>query len=110
MNCSMERVSRMEKAFYPRNDTVNATISRLLPRDGTEDILIDAVGDEVYLERSSILDGVNIKGFGYVDSKPYKWYLEIDTAVKSIAVVPDRFYSIYGKSYPIMHRQTVGIN
>lgn len=110
MNCSMERVSRMEKAFYPRNDTVNATISRLLPRDGTEDILIDAVGDEVYLERSSILDGVNIKGFGYVDNKPYKWYLEIDTAVKSIAVVPDRFYSIYGKSYPIMHRQTVGIN
>ena len=47
---------------------------------------------------------------GYVDSKPYKWHLEIETAVKSIAVVPDRFFSVYGKSYPIKRMQTVGIN
>lgn len=100
----------MEKAFYPRNDTVNAVVSNLLPRDGKEDILLDQSGDPVYLQRSSILDGVNIKGFGYVDSKPYKWHLEIETAVKSVAVVPDRFFSIYGKSYPIKKMQTVGIN
>ena len=106
----MERISRMEKAFYPRNDTVNAVISNLLPRDATEDILPDQHGDPVYLQRSSILDGVNVKGFGYVDGQPYKWNLEIETAVKSIAMVPDRFYSIYGKSYPIKRRQTVGIN
>lgn len=106
----MERISRMEKAFYPRNDTVNATVSALLPRDGREDILPDQSGDPVYLQRSSILDGVNVKGFGYVAGQPYKWHLEIDTAVKSIAVVPDRFYSIYGKAYPIKRRQTVGIN
>lgn len=110
MDCGMERISRMEKAFYPRNDTVNAVISNLLPRDATEDILPDQHGDPVYLQRSSILDGVNVKGFGYVDGKPYKWNLEIETAVKSIAMVPDRFYSIYGKSYPIKRRQTVGIN
>lgn len=106
----MERISRMEKVFYPRNDTVNAVVSNLLPRDKTEDILKDQHGDPVYLQRSSILDGVNIKGFGYVDSHPYKWNLEIETAVKSIAMVPDRFFSIYGKSYPIKRRQTVGIN
>ena len=106
----MERISRFEKAFYPRNDTVNAVVSKLLPRDGQEDILVDQSGDEVYLERSSILDGVNIKGFGYVDAKPYKWHLEIESAVKSVAVVPDRFFSIYGKSYPLVRRQTVGIN
>lgn len=106
----MERISRMEKAFYPRNDTVNATVSALLPRDGREDILPDQSGDPVYLQRSSILDGVNVKGFGYVAGQPYKWHLEIETAVKSIAVVPDRFYSIYGKAYPIKRRQTVGIN
>lgn len=100
----------MEKAFYPRNDTVNAVVSNLLPRDGKEDILLDQSGDPVYLQRSSILDGVNIKGFGYVDSKPYKWHLEIETAVKSVTVVPDRFFSIYGKSYPIKRMQTVGIN
>ena len=106
----MERISRMEKAFYPRNDTVNATVSALLPRDGKEDILLDQSGDPVYLQRSSILDGVNVKGFGYVAGQPYKWHLEIETSVKSIAVVPDRFYSIYGKAYPIIRRQTVGIN
>lgn len=100
----------MEKAFYPRNDTVNAVVSSLLPRDMNEDILPDQHGDPVYLQRSSILDGVNIKGFGYTNGKPYKWNLEIETAVKSIAMVPDRFYSIYGKSYPIKRRQTVGIN
>lgn len=100
----------MQKAFYPRNDTVNATVSNLLPRDGKEDILHDQSGDPVFLQRSSVLDGTVIKGFGYVNSKPYKWYLEIESAVKSVAVVPDRFFSIYGKSYPIKRRQTVGIN
>lgn len=110
MECANERISRTEKAFYPRNDTVNATISHLLPRDGKEDIFYDQSGDPVFLQRSSVLDGVNVKGFGYVNSKPYKWFLEIETAVKSVAVVPDRFFSIYGKSYPIKRRQTVAIN
>lgn len=110
LDCGTERISRMEKAFYPRNDTVNAVVSNLLPRDGGEDILVDQHGEPVYLQRSSVLDGVNVKGFGYVNSKPYKWNLEIETAVKSIAVVPDRFFSIYGKSYPIKRQQTVGIN
>lgn len=100
----------MEKAFYPRNDTVNATISNLLPRDGTEDILPDQSGDPIYLQRSSILDGTDVRGFGYVKSHPYKWRAEIETAVKSIAIVPDRFFSVYGKSYPIKRKQTVGIN
>lgn len=107
----MERISRMEKAFYPRNDTVNAVVSNLLPRDPAQDIILKDQHDEpVYLQRSSILDGTSVRGFGYVNSKPYKWNLEIETAVKSIAVVPDRFFSIYGKSYPIKRQQTVGIN
>lgn len=110
MECGTERISRMEKCYYPRNDTVNAVVSNLLPRDGREDILPDQNGDPVYLERSSILDGVEIRGFGYTNNKPYKWHLEIESALLSVAVVPDRFFSIYGKAYPIKRRQTVGIN
>lgn len=110
MSCGTERIDRFVKEFYPRNDTVDATISALLPRDGNEDIFLDQHGDPVYLERSSILDGVKVKGFGYVGGKPYKWNLEIETAVKSVALVPDRFFSIYGKSYPIKRSQTIGIN
>lgn len=106
----VERISRMEKAFYPRNDTVNAVVSRLLPRDGQEDIYRDWNGEEVYLSRSSVLDGTDVRGFGYVDSHPYKWRLEIESSIMSVAVVPDRFFSIYGKSYPIKRKQTVGIN
>lgn len=100
----------MEKAFYPRNDTVNAVVSNLLPRDGKEDILEDQNGDPVYLQRSSILDGTEIRGFGYCDGHPYKWKVEVESAMKSLVVVPDRFFSIYGKSYPIKRMQTVGIN
>ena len=78
MECGTERISRMEKCYYPRNDTVNAVVSNLLPRDGREDILPDQNGDPVYLERSSILDGVEVRGFGYTNNKPYKWHLEIE--------------------------------
>ena len=100
----------MEKAFYPRNDATNAVISNLLPRDGSEELLEDWNGDAVYLGRSAVLDGTDVHGFGYVDGHPYKWRVEIDTAIKSIAVVPDRFFSVYGKVYPIKRRQTIGIN
>lgn len=108
--CGTERISRMEKAFYPRCDTANATVSNLLPRDGKEDILPDWSGDPVYLQRSSVLDGTDVRGFGYVNGHPYKWRAEIESAVKSIAIVPDRFFSTYGKVYPIKRKQTVGIN
>lgn len=99
-----ERISRMEKAFYPRNDMTNAVVSRLLPRDGDEKILKDWNDEEVYLEHSAVLDGTDVHGFGYVNNHPYKWRLEIETSVKSVAVVPDRFFSIYGKVYPIKRK------
>lgn len=100
----------MEKAFYPRNDMVNGVVGNLLPRDGKEDILPDQNGDPIYLQRSSILDGTEIRGFGYCDGHPYKWKVEIESGLKSLCVVPDRFFSIYGKSYPIKRKQTVAIN
>ena len=62
-----------------------------------------------YLPKSSVLDGVDVKGFGYVNGKPYKWRLEIDSSIKSVAVVPDRFFDIRGNSYSIKYRQTVGV-
>lgn len=100
----------MEKAFYPRNDMVNGVVGNLLPRDGKEDVLPDQNGDPIYLQRSSILDGTEIRGFGYCDGKPYKWKVEVESGLKSLCVVPDRFFSIYGKSYPIKRKQTVAIN
>ena len=100
----------MEKAFYPRNDMANGVVSNLLPRDGDEQLLKDWNDEDVYLEHSAVLDGTDVHGFGYVKGHPYKWRVEIETSVKSIAVVPDRFFSIYGKVYPIKRKQTIGIN
>lgn len=99
-----ERISRMEKAFYPRNDMANGVVSNLLPRDGDEQLLKDWNDEDVYLEHSAVLDGTDVHGFGYVKGHPYKWRVEIETSVKSIAVVPDRFFSIYGKVYPIKRK------
>jgi len=36
-----------------------------------------------------------------VGSKTYNWKMAIESAVKSIAVVPDRFFDIKGRSYSI---------
>ena len=72
--------------------------------------MYDIDGSPVFVDRSSIIDGTLVKGFSYVDSRPYQWTLEIESEMKSVVVVPDRFFSIYGKFYPIKRKQTIGIN
>ena len=53
------------------------------------------------LLRSSVIDGAEISGHGIVQGHTYGWRMAIETRVKSIAVVPDRFFDIKGRSYPI---------
>lgn len=94
---SITKISRMEKAKAPRHDPEKGTISNLLPRIKA-DMLDDYFG---LLKISSVVDGTDIRGFGSVNGRSYKWKMAIESAVKSIAVVPDRFFDITGKSYPI---------
>ena len=97
-----QKISRIEKAFYPRSDGDKATVDSLLPR--ADDDIMEINNEITYLPKSSVLDGVDVKGFGYVNGKPYKWRLEIDSSIKSVAVVPDRFFDIRGNSYSIKYR------
>ena len=90
------RLSRMEKAIYPSGD--RKTVSRLLPQTPDDSRSID---DLELLRISSIVDGTKINGIGMVGSKTYNWKMAIESAVKSIAVVPDRFFDIKGRSYSI---------
>jgi hypothetical protein len=53
------------------------------------------------LAKSSVVDGTDIKGFGIVTGHTYGWKMAIESGVLSIAVVPDRFFDIRGRSYPI---------
>lgn len=103
----VQRISRMEKAFFPRDPVgEHTTISRLLPK-----IKGDYIDDfNEILKVSSLVDGTDIRGFGRVRAKTYKWKMAIESAVQSIAVVPDRFFDIKGNAYSIDWDRKVSVN
>lgn len=97
----------MEKAIYPRNDRKNGVISRLLPqvKDDT-----NSIDDFDLLRISSVVDGTEVKGHGVVNGHSYGWKMAIESAVKSIAVVPDRFFDVTGRSYSIDQYRKVSVD
>lgn len=100
----VERISRMEKSFYPNSNKRN--IGMLLPHLKEDSLLGD---DEKILSKSSIVDGTKVKGFGYIGNKTYRWRLGIESKIKSIAQIPNKFFDIYGKSYPVAERTTITV-
>ena len=107
-NCQnpLRKISRMEKAFYPRETRGEVTISNLLPQT-KDDSMSNYLG---MLGISSVVDGTDIRGFGTVRNQTYRWKMAIESAVKSIAVVPDRFFDVKGKAYPIDWDRKVSVN
>lgn len=95
----------MEKTFYPRQNQGDVTISYLLPH--TERDLIDE--NLGLLKVSSVIDGVNVRGTGLVRNHGYKWKMVIESEVKSIAVIPDRFFDVQGRSYTIDQERKVSV-
>ena len=87
----------MEKAIFPRQDREGGVISRLLPQLSSD--IVDSYFD--LLKISSVVDGTNVRGTGICHNHSYRWKMAIESAVKSIAVVPDRFFDIKGKSYRV---------
>ena len=94
----VERLERMEKAFYPRNDKETSSISYLLPQTKADR---NTTAKDGIISTSQIVDGTNISGFGMVKNHSYKWTLYIESDIKSIATVPNKFFDIYGNSYAI---------
>lgn len=101
----IDRLERMEKCFYPRGD--KKSISQLLPQTQDDTELIAENGD--ILTRSEVLDGIIADGFGEVNKRSYRWDLEVDSRIKSIAQVPRKFFDIYGRSHLICKRRTIGV-
>ena len=60
--------------------------------------------------RSSVIDGAEIRGHGIVQGHVYGWRMAIETRVKSIAVVPDKFFDIKGRSYPIDQFKKISVS
>lgn len=105
-NNPLQKVSRMEKVIYPRGDKANSCVSNLLPQ-----ISADAVDNYFgLLKISSVVDGTDIRGFGMVKNHTYRWKMAIESVVKSIAVVPDRFFDVKGKSYSIDWDRKVSVH
>lgn len=105
-NNSITKLSRMEKARATKYGPQKGTVGNLLPK-----IKADIIDDDFSLLKiSSIVDGTNIRGFGCVNNHNYKWKMAIESAVKSIAVVPDRFFDINGKTYPIDWDRKVSVH
>jgi hypothetical protein len=61
------------------------------------------------LKISSVVDGTNISGNGVVRGHTYRWKMAIESAVKSIAQVPDRFFDVKGVAYPIDVNRKVSV-
>lgn len=103
---SINRLSRMEKAKAPRQDIENGTIGNLLPKIKA-DIVDDYFG---VLKTSAVVDGTDIRGFGTTNGHTYKWKMAIESLVKSIAVIPDRFFDVTGRSYRIDQNRKISVN
>lgn len=103
----VEKLERMEKAFYPRNDKETSSISYLLPQ--TEEDKKNTIKDGI-ISTSQIVDGTNISGFGMVKNHSYKWTLYVESDIRSIATVPNKFFDIYGNSYAIDDTAQVIVN
>lgn len=101
----VNRIERMEKAIYPRssNNPDEHVVSALLPQTGNEKLVLDT------LTKSEIVDGTRIQGTGMVSGKSYRWRLIVESGVRSVAQVPDRFFDTTGRSYPIDWNSKVSV-
>jgi hypothetical protein len=99
------RISRMTKAIYPRssNDPSEHLVSRFLPQTRKEGTQLDV------LNKSEVVDGTRVQGNGLVNGHSYKWRLIIESGVRSVAQVPDRFFDGAGRSYPIDWNSKVSV-
>lgn len=61
------------------------------------------------LKKSEVVDGTRIQGTGQVAGHSYKWRLIVESGVRSVAQVPDRFFDIEGRSYPIAWNSKVSV-
>lgn len=106
-NCKnpVTRIDRMEKVIYPRENKEVSTVSELLPR-----LKRDAVDKNLdLLKISSLVDGTKITGSGVVRNHVYRWKMAVESAVMSIGQVPDRFFDVKGRSYPIDWNRKVSV-
>lgn len=100
----IERMSRFEESIFPDVTATKLSISRFLPHRDCE--LHDS---DTILLKSSVVDGTDVRGFGTHKNKSFKWHLAIESSIKSIAMIPDRFFDLKGRHYSIQDRHPISV-
>lgn len=98
----------MESAIYPRssNNPNDNLVCKLLPQSSKNRAETE---QQDFLITSDVVDGVRAQGVGQTLDRNYRWRLVIESRVRSIAQVPDRFFDILGRSYPIDWNSKVSV-
>lgn len=98
----------MESAIYPRssNNPNDNLVCKLLPQSSKNRAETE---QQDFLITSDVVDGVRAQGVGQTLDRNYRWRLVIESRVRSIAQVPDRFFDLEGRSYPIDWNSKVSV-
>ena len=90
-----KKIARFEKYSYSGIDNIKNQIISLLPKSKND---IENNGLDY---SSSIIDNLIIQGNGITNNKIYKWKMTINSSIKSVSQIPDRFYDVTGKMFKI---------
>ena len=104
VNCEPEKMSRMEKVVFPINTHRKSTISKFLPHRFCE-----YREEDMVLTKSSVVDGVDIRGMGNCKGHIYNWRAAIESTVKSFAIIPDRFFDYGQRHFPINYKKPISV-
>lgn len=98
----------MEPASYPRSslNPNDSLICKLLPQSNHNK---EMTKNNDYLINSDVVDGTRVQGVGQTLDRSYRWRLIIESRVRSIAQVPDRFFDLQGRSYSIEWNSKVSV-
>lgn len=102
------RIRRFESATYPRssNNPNDSLVCKKLPQSNKN--RNDTINND-YLVNSDVVDGTRIQGVGSIIGKSFRWRVIIESRIRSIAQVPDRFFDVTGRAYPIEWNSKVSV-
>lgn len=86
----IEKITRMEKGFYPKANGEKIKIINLLPFSSEE--------KASYPDGLKKLEETKVLGYGYVGNKRFNWFIKINTAEKSITTYPEKVFKKNGSS------------
>lgn len=90
---AVEKVTRMEKAYYPSSDREKTKIINLLP--------FSLMEKNEYPDSIKKLEEIKISGYGYVSNRRFNWNIKVNTSDRSITTYPEKVIKKNGSTEAI---------